>query len=124
MNCNIFTIPSIDSKKDIETGHIKDEDTEQRPLSQTGNLRTTLLICIGARVMVTINTDVSDGLVNGATGTVAAFVEGQQEVSTILVKFDNTNVGSRCRASNPFQQQYPGSTPIKRQQAMFSVGGR
>ena len=37
---------------------------------ETGNLQKVLMVNINARVMITTNIDVSNGLTNGAIGTV------------------------------------------------------
>ena len=42
--------------------------------SETGGLHSVLKIAIGACVMLTANVDVSDGLVNGAMGTIVKIV--------------------------------------------------
>ena len=56
------------SKKD----HCTELTTLDYPLKpqKTGNLRKVLHVKVGARVMLTTNIDVSDGLTNGAVGTV------------------------------------------------------
>uniref|UniRef100_A0A1X7UBM5 HAT C-terminal dimerisation domain-containing protein n=1 Tax=Amphimedon queenslandica TaxID=400682 RepID=A0A1X7UBM5_AMPQE len=62
--------------------------------SDTGNLRTTLKPAVGARVILTVNVDVSEGLGNGPRGEVIHFVtDDNSEVEKILIKFDKANVG-------------------------------
>ena len=39
--------------------------------------------------MLTVNIDVSDGLVNGARGTVQAIIRTENQVTLVLVKFDH-----------------------------------
>ena len=50
---------------------------------------------INARVMITTNIDVTDGLTNGAMGTVTNVVIEQTtgKISVILVAFDSEQVG-------------------------------
>ena len=40
------------------------------PINETAGLSKILTLCVGARVMLTINKDVGDKLINGSTGTV------------------------------------------------------
>ena len=69
--------------------------------SDTGGLHGTLKLAVGARVMLTANVDVSDGLVNGARGEVVYFAYNLDGVAKILVKFDNPNVGKNAIRLSP-----------------------
>ncbi len=64
-----------------------DMSTLSTKRTETGGLLGVLKIACGARVMLTTNVDVSDGLVNGARGEVVHIVRNN-EVATVLVKFD------------------------------------
>ena len=56
---------------------------------KTGNLRKVLHVKVGARLMLTTNIDVSDGLTNGTVGTVKYviteknYLEGQGHFSGV-----------------------------------------
>ena len=65
---------------------------------ETGNLKKVLTVKIDTRVMITTNIDVSDGLTNGAMGTVINVVIDDRtgKMSTILVSFDSTHVGQEA----------------------------
>ena len=83
--------------KNIETDSKKDDCTELANMTiptnpcETGNLQKVLNVKINARVMITTHIDISDGLTNGAMGTVTNVVIGQTtgKMSVILVAFDS-----------------------------------
>ena len=54
---------------------------------------------VGARVMLTTDIDVSDGLTNGAVGTVKYVItqEITERDKVILVEFDNRDVGQEAK---------------------------
>ena len=92
-----------DFKKDKTTGKLK-KIAKPSSSCDTDSLHASLLLAEGARVMLTRNVDVSDGLVNGATGTVTSFksttcnkqtAKDHTEMKAIEVKFDNRHVGKK-----------------------------
>ena len=92
-----FTNIATDSKKDDCT-ELSNVTMPTNP-HETGNLQKVLTIKINARVMITTNTDVTDGLTNGAMGTVTNVVIDQttEKTSVILVAFDSEHVGQETR---------------------------
>eukprot|EP00884_Botryococcus_braunii_P010685 jgi/Botrbrau1/19618/Bobra.0735s0002.1 len=69
-----------------------------------GGLSATIMLCIGARVMLRRNLHTEDGLMNGVCGTVVNFLwPSHQSAGTdiqpseILVHFDNPRVGAMLR---------------------------
>ena len=66
---------------------------------ETGNLQKVLTVKINARVMITTNIDVTDGLTNGAMGTATNVVIDQTtgKIRVILVAFDSEHVGQETR---------------------------
>ena len=59
---------------------------------ETGGLEHSLVLCKGARVMLTRNISVSGGLVNGAIGTISDFNYKDGSLSSIGCSF-NTDKG-------------------------------
>ena len=70
-----FTNIATDSKKDDCT-ELANVTMPTNP-RDTGNPQKVLIIKINARVMITTNIDVTDGLTNGAMGTVINVVMDQ-----------------------------------------------
>ena len=64
---------------------------------ETDNLKTVLTVKINTRVIITTNIDVTDGLTNGAMGTVTNVINDETtgKMSTILVAFDSKHVGKK-----------------------------
>ena len=98
------------------------DDTYPRQLD-TGNMRKILDVKVGARVMLTTNIDVSDGLTNGAVGTVANIITDEitGEMKTILVEFDNDNVGCEAKCRSLYTYSNHNAVPIEKVQVTFPV---
>ena len=73
--------------------------------------------------MITTNIDVTDGLTNGAMGTVTNIVidETTEKVTTILVSFDSKHVGQEAMHTSVYHSTNPNAVPIYQTQATFPI---
>ena len=115
---------AFDSKKDHCT-ELTTVDLSLKP-QKMGNLRKVLHVKVGARVMLTTNIDVSDGLTNGAVGTVKYVIteEITKRVKAILVEFDNTDVRQEAKSKSLYKHINSKAVPIFKTQAVFPVNGK
>ena len=116
-----FTYIATDSKKDDCT-ELANVTMPTNPC-ETGNLQKVLTVKINARVMITSNIDVADGLTNGAMGTVTNVVIDQTtgKMSVVLVDYDNEHVGQEARHTSVYNSIHQNAVPMHRTQATFPV---
>ncbi|XP_052788850.1 uncharacterized protein LOC128223618 [Mya arenaria] len=79
------------------------------------SLPANLTICCGARVMLTMNINVSDGLTNGAMGTVTSVIARKMPLGlpdAICVLFQEESVGLQSRNSLKPPHEHSSSTVI------------
>ena len=116
-----FTNIAADSKKDDCT-ELANVTMATNPC-ETGNLQKVLTVKINARVMITTNFDITDGLTNGAMGTVTnvAIDQTTGKMSVILVAFDSEHVGQETRYTSVYNSRNQNAVPIHQTQATFPV---
>ena len=88
--------------------------SEKRP--ETRGLHHVFKNAIGARVMLTANVNVSDGLVNGARGQVEHVITNDNNEVTLILIFD---VGRSAIQTSAHRSLYPNAVPLKKHEATF-----
>ena len=92
---------------------------------ETGCLHSILKLAIGARLMLTTNVDVLDGLVNGARGEVVHIaIDSEHKVTTILVKFNNHLLGLKAIQTSPYRTTYRDAVPLAKYEVVFPARGK
>ena len=116
-----FTNIATDSKKDDCT-EILNIPMPMNP-RETGNLKKILTVKVNAKVMITTNIDVNDGLTNGAMGTVTNVVidERTGKMICILVVFDSKHVGQEAIHISAHKNKNQNAVPIYKTQATFPI---
>ena len=67
----------------------------------------------------------SDGLVNGARGEVVHIVTNDNnDVTTVLVKFDCGKVGHKAHQASRFSAMYPNAVPVTKVEVVFLARGK
>lgn len=69
----------------------------------TGGLHSMLCLAVGARVSIVKNLDMSDGLVNGANGSISAIRLNKDHPldGVIILTFGNEQIGKSARSTLP-----------------------
>ena len=104
--CKFTAIDSLAGDTGSEITDKFRDSLKQLKVSDTQGLPYELFLKISARYLMTINTDTSDGLVNGATGILQRIEYGtrrdtQARVPCILwIEFDDPIVGTEKRANS------------------------
>ena len=96
-----IVIKAKDSVKDTRKNTVSVTVPDDKSVSETKGLPKTLTVCVGARVMLTKNIDISDHLVNGATGIICFlhFSKHSPLNGEIYVKFDEEKVGNKLKSN-------------------------
>ena len=128
LNNQLFSFKAKDTKTDEQTKRIVPSSFE----GEAGGLIADLSIAIGARVVLTKNINVSDGLVNSATGSVTGFIlrwtsdlnPETFKAKYILIIFDDKRVGVNARLNAGGLLPDDTSTPIPTVEVPIYLGKR
>ena len=126
---SLYSVKADDRLQDVKVD-MSQVDLSSLPTSRTGNLPRLLLLKVGARIFVSNNIDVSDGLTNGVFGTVSRIIssthvnekgESIEEVRVVLVRFDSDRVGREAKAKSLYKRFDPNAVPISKTEIAFKT---
>lgn len=112
------TIDAILSGKDVETGLVDGISVSENP-NDTGGLRKSLTLAVGAKVMITKNISVADGLVNGTQGVLVGFSDERNFPASLMLRFHDSAIG---RPQKVKSGEYKDAVPIFPDEIDVSVG--
>ncbi|XP_063411592.1 uncharacterized protein LOC134694510 [Mytilus trossulus] len=88
-------VEAEDYEKDKTTGTLKRKSSFYS--SSDIQLPSSILLAVGARIMLIRNQDTKDGLVNGVMGTVHKIITAVNLPEIIYIQFDDDNVGKSAK---------------------------
>ena len=109
-----------DSRRDQETGVCDINVPESTSIYRTANLPYEVVLCVGARFMLTVNLNVDDKLINGSIGTIVHLqISTQCPLNGIIfIKFDDPNAGNSSK-NQRLPEHLRDCVPIKAQALGF-----
>ena len=129
LDAPLYSVKAEDSVQDIKVD-MSQVDLSLLPTSKTGNLPLMLLLKVGARVFVSSNIDVSDGLTNGVFGSVSGIISSSHvnekgekidQVRVVLVRFDSDRVGKEAKAKSLYKGIDVEAVPISKSEVAFKT---
>ena len=123
LNLNENILHSIHAIDEIPKNISKDAINKAilRNQSQTGGLAQILQIKVNARVMLTVNVDISDRLINGQIGTIKHIARNSNNsIIKIYIKFDDTEAGRKKIDTDHFARQNVW-VPIEKAETSIAV---
>lgn len=126
INYNIvYSFEAEDTNNEIQTNTLS-LNIPNDP-NQTGGLAQSIQLAVGARVMLTNNTDTEDGLVNDMTGTVEnlhpAPTNTDYEQMFVIVRLDDSNAGLAARRKyHSILTNNPDAAPVTKEEVKFKIG--
>ena len=121
LNTQQHVVHAEDTRVDVRTRQVT-TDISTLARSKTGGLEKDLILATGAKIKLTCNIDVADGLSNGARGEIVKVTYLNGKVRFVLVAFENSSIGKNAKQRNPYMSDHPNAVPVYRQSVSFQLG--